>query len=70
MQDATLWNPKESSVKGTHSIFIVRGDPAAYNLPEDPVVPTTLLAPAWSSAAAAAGVMIAGALLAFAAFRR
>jgi formate dehydrogenase iron-sulfur subunit len=66
MTDAKIWNPKDTSVGGTHSIFLVRGDERSYNLPLAPEVPTTLLKPAWSSAAAAAGVIAIGALLAFA----
>src|SRR6476620_5142521 len=37
MTDATIWNPKETSVGGTHAIFLVRGDVRAYNLPKNPV---------------------------------
>src|SRR5216684_8089162 len=46
MNDATIYNPKESSVGGTHAFFLVRGDPKSYNLPANPVVPTSLLKPA------------------------
>ncbi len=66
MNDATIYNPKESSVGGTHAFFLVRGDPRSYNLPPDPVVPTTLLKPGWSAVAFAAGAMAIGSLLAFA----
>jgi formate dehydrogenase iron-sulfur subunit len=66
MADARVWNPKDSPVGGTHAFFLVRGDPREYNLPEDPIVPTTLLKPAWSAAAAAAGAIAIGSLLAFA----
>ena len=65
MNDATIWNPKESSVGGTHAFFIVRGDPRAYNLPRNPEVPTRLLKQSWSAAAVAAGVMFAAAFAAF-----
>jgi hypothetical protein len=54
-----------TSVQGTHSIFLVRGDERDYNLPAKPEVPATALKPAWSSAAAAAGVMALAALVAF-----
>jgi formate dehydrogenase iron-sulfur subunit len=66
MTDATIWNPTETSVGGTHAFFLVRGDTRAYNLPEAPQVPTVLLKESWTSAAAAAGIMAAGALLMFA----
>jgi len=63
--DATLYDPQHTSVGGTHSIFLLRGDPRAYNLPLQPEVPTTYLATGWRSAALAAGAILAGALLAF-----
>ena len=65
MTDAKIYNPKESSVGGTHAFLLIRGDERQYNLPVDPQVPTTLLRPAWTSAAAAAAVIFAGALAAF-----
>jgi len=65
MTDARIWNPKETSVGGAHAFFLVRGDAAAYNLPEKPEVPTIYLKPAWTSAAAAAAVLAVGSLLAF-----
>jgi len=66
MTDANLWNPKESSVGGTHAFFLVRGDASQYNLPANPQVPTVLLGPAWRAAAAAAATIAVGSLLAFA----
>ena len=66
MNDASIYNPKHTSVGGTHAFFLVRGDEREYNLPRNPEVPTTLLKPAWSAAAAAAGIMLAGAFAAFA----
>ncbi len=65
MNDATIWNPKETSVGGAHAFFIVRGDPRAYNLPRSPEVPTRLLKQSWSADAVAAGVMIAASIAAF-----
>ena len=65
MTDATVWNPTHTSVGGAHSIFLVRGDPRAYNLPPDPEVPTVLVKPAWKAAAVAAGAIALGALFAF-----
>jgi formate dehydrogenase iron-sulfur subunit len=65
MSDATIWNPTDTSVGGTHAFFLVRGDSRAYNLPPKPEVPTRLLGPAWRSAAAGAAAMTLGALAAF-----
>ncbi|MBK5260772.1 MAG: 4Fe-4S dicluster domain-containing protein [Thermoanaerobaculia bacterium] len=65
MTDATIWNPKETSIGGTHAFFLVRGDARAYNLPANPEVPRRLLKPAWTAAAIAAGAIAIGSLLAF-----
>ena len=63
--DASIYDPVDSSVQGTHAIFIVRGDQKMYNLPPNPEVPTIYLRAGWTSAAIAAGAMLAGTLLAF-----
>ena len=65
MDDAVLYDARDSSVGGTHAMFIVRGDPRAYNLPPSPEVPTVLNRPGWQSAAATAGLMLAGTIMAF-----
>jgi formate dehydrogenase iron-sulfur subunit len=70
MTDAKIWNPTETSVGGTHAVFIVRGDERQYNLPWAPEVPTVMLKPAWSAAASAAGAIALGALLVFGFSRR
>jgi formate dehydrogenase iron-sulfur subunit len=49
--DAVVYDPRQSSVGGTHALFLIRGRPDDYNLPEDPEVPTVRLAAAWRSAA-------------------
>jgi formate dehydrogenase iron-sulfur subunit len=67
MNDATIWDPVETSVAGVHSLFIVRGDPRDYNLPLAPEVPTASVKRGWLAAAAAAGMLLAASLLAFAA---
>jgi formate dehydrogenase iron-sulfur subunit len=69
MTDAQLYDPTETSVKGLHAFFLVRGDPKAYNLPPKPEVPTIYLKDGWRSAAIGSGMLLAGALLAFAAGR-
>ena len=65
VSDAVLYDPVNTSVGGIHAFFLVRGDPAAYNLPSNPEVPTVRLAPAWRSAGATAAVMLAAAIGAF-----
>jgi formate dehydrogenase iron-sulfur subunit len=70
MGDAVLYDPRDTSVGGIHAMFIVRGDPAAYNLPPQPEVPTIYLRDGWRSAAMAAIAAVAGTALAFVARRR
>ena len=65
MTDASLYDPRDTSVGGIHALFIVRGDPRAYNLPAAPELPQRLNRPAWLSAAAAAALMVAGTVAAF-----
>ena len=65
MNDAAIYDPLDTSVEGTHAIFIIRGDPRTYNLPPAPEVPTTYLKKGWRSSAIAAGVLLGGTLLAF-----
>jgi formate dehydrogenase iron-sulfur subunit len=69
MTDANLYDPTETSVQGLHAFFLVRGDPRAYNLPPKPEVPTIYLKEGWRSAAKGAAMLLAGAMLAFAAGR-
>ena len=63
--DAVVYDPRQSSVGGTHAIFLVRGDVADYNLPVSPQLPTVLLAGAWQSAALASGLLLAATVAAF-----
>ena len=65
IDDATLYDPVETSVRGIHAFFLVRGDPRTFNLPPRPESPTVRLGPAWRSAAAAAALLLAGAFGAF-----
>ena len=69
MDDANLYDPTETSVGGTHAMFIVRGDARAYNLPPKPEVPTIYLKKAWTSSAIGAAVLLGGTLAAFLAER-
>jgi formate dehydrogenase iron-sulfur subunit len=63
--DAVVYDPQETSVAGTHAIFLFRGRPEEYNLPPAPELPAVHLEPAWRSAIVTAGLMAAGAMLAF-----
>ena len=51
MRDAVVYNAADTSVGGTHAMFVLRGDPRSYNLPPKPEVPTIYLKKAWSSSA-------------------
>ena len=66
MNDATIYNPKGSSVGGTHAFFLLRGDARSYNLPQNPVMPTTHLKDAWRAAAVGAAAIAIGTIVAFA----
>jgi formate dehydrogenase iron-sulfur subunit len=63
--DATVYDPVDTSVAGTHAIFVLRGQPEDYNLPRQPDVPTVHLRTGWSAAAVAAGLMLLGSAAAF-----
>ena len=65
MDDAVIYDSSQSSVGGTHAMFIVRGDPRTFNLPPTPEVPTIYLKKGWRSSAIAAGLLLGGTLLAF-----
>jgi formate dehydrogenase iron-sulfur subunit len=66
IEDAVVYDPVATTIGGTHAIFLLRGDPRAYNLPPAPELPQRLNRTGWRSAAAAAIMMIATAALAFA----
>ena len=65
IQDTFFYDPTQTSVRGTHAMFIIRGDPRTYNLPPAPEVPTIYAKKGWLSSALAAGLLAGGALLAF-----
>jgi formate dehydrogenase iron-sulfur subunit len=65
MEDAELYDPVDTSVKGIHALFIVRGRPEMYNLPPHPEVPSTYLKQGWKSAAIEAVVMVAAVAASF-----
>jgi formate dehydrogenase iron-sulfur subunit len=66
VDDAVLWDARGTSVGGTHALFVVRGDPRAYNLPPNPEVPTVYARAGWQSAAIGAAALAASVLFAFA----
>ena len=58
--DAHLYDPQQTSVRGIHAFFLILGEPEAYGLPPKPQVPTIYLKSAWVSAIATAiGALIA-----------
>jgi formate dehydrogenase iron-sulfur subunit len=57
--DAQVYDPLETSVGGTHAMFVILGQPEAYNFPPAPEVPTIYLKSAWTSALIAAAVLAA-----------
>lgn len=65
IDDAVLYDARQSSVGGTHAMFVFRGRPEEYNLPTEPDVPTVHLEAGWQGAAIAAGLMLVGTALAF-----
>lgn len=56
--DARLYDPRETSVGGIHAMFVILGDPEAYNFPPAPEVPTVHLKAAWAAAAASVALML------------
>ncbi len=65
MEEAQLYDPRDTSVQGIHAMFIVRGDPRQYNLPPKPEVPTIYLKDGWRASAVGAALLVAGTLAAF-----
>jgi formate dehydrogenase iron-sulfur subunit len=55
--DAQIYDPQDTSVGGIHAIFVILGQPEAYNLPPAPEVPTVHLKSAWTSALISAAVI-------------
>jgi formate dehydrogenase iron-sulfur subunit len=63
--DAQLYDPQETSVRGIHAFFLILGEPESYGLPPKPEIPTIYLKSAWTSAI---GTAVAGLIAVFAAF--
>jgi formate dehydrogenase iron-sulfur subunit len=65
-----LANEEDNGIGGAGSMFLLLDEPSAYRMPEHPVVPTRRLKQTWGAAAMAAGLAVAGVLLAFGSSRR
>jgi formate dehydrogenase iron-sulfur subunit len=65
MNDVQFYDAANSSVGGTHAMFILRGDPRQYNLPPRPEVPTIYLKKAWRGSAIGGLMLLGGAVAAF-----
>jgi formate dehydrogenase iron-sulfur subunit len=63
--DARIYDPKDTSVGGTHAMFVILGEPEAYNFPPAPEVPTIHLKSAWTAALISALVVVLVVCLAF-----
>ena len=63
--EPSLYDPRETSVRGVHALFVLLGDPEPYGLPPRPEAPTAHLESAWLSAFLCAAAALA---LAFGAF--
>jgi formate dehydrogenase iron-sulfur subunit len=63
-----LYDPRETSVRGVHALFILLGDPEPYGLPPRPESPTVHLESAWLSAFLCAVAALALTFGAFAIF--
>jgi formate dehydrogenase iron-sulfur subunit len=63
--DAQLYDPIDTSVRGIHAFFLLLGEPEAYGLPPRPQIPTIYLKSAWTAAIATAIASIIATLVAF-----
>jgi formate dehydrogenase iron-sulfur subunit len=66
--DAHLYDPRETSVRGIHAFSLILGEPEAYGLPPNPEIPTIHLLPAWKAALVTGAIAIIAVLGAFAWF--
>ncbi|MFN2383739.1 MAG: 4Fe-4S dicluster domain-containing protein [Gemmatimonadota bacterium] len=65
VDDLVLYDARDTSVGGTHAIFLLPGGPERWGQPPRPEVPTVRLAAAWTSAALTGVGAIAAAVAAF-----
>ena len=63
--DTLYGNDPEDGVGGTGAFFLLLDEPEVYGFPPDPVVTTKDLPEMYTKAAAAAGTLLAGAVIAF-----
>ncbi len=66
IDDASLYDARESGVGGVHALALVIGDAETFGLPRAPELPQGRLRAAWTSAALTSSAAIAVCLLAFA----
>ena len=59
-----LADGSDNGIGGAGAFFLLLDRPSAYRLPENPVVPTRRLKEMWSAAGAAAGLLLAGLVVA------
>ncbi len=64
--DARLYDPQETSVRGLHAFFLLLGAPENYNLPPRPEAPTLYVRAAYASVVATAALAAAAVLAVFA----
>lgn len=65
MEDAQIYDPTDTSVKGIHAFFLIRGEPETFNLPPKPEVPTIYLKDGWRSSLVEGLAMVAGVAASF-----
>ena len=65
IDDAVLYDARDTAVGGVHAMFLVRGDARAFNLPPDPEPPAVYRADGWRAMALAAGGLLLASLLAW-----
>jgi len=64
--DAQLYDPRDTSVRGTHAFFLLLGEPEAYGLPARPQAPTIYLKSAWTAALLTGAAAVIAVICAFA----
>lgn len=65
-----LASEEDNGIGGAGSMFLLLDKPGAYRMPENPVAPTRRLKQMWEAAGFAAGLAVAGVVLAFGSSRR
>ena len=61
MEDAEIYDPTDTSVKGIHAFFLVRGSPRSLQPASESGGPTVYLKKGWQSAAIGSAVFAVGA---------